>query len=146
MFPQNERPDWMRVPLRSGRRRNIIDGVYSLQTALSAHDLTEIVPSQRHITVAKSTQSELPDMIVLQYGEISGLDVETCFGNGRNQAHANHHAPSEKGKVPIHRRRLALRLGVRCGKIRESEIPTAAAASLGVKLARPRARQAHSSK
>jgi hypothetical protein len=70
----------MRVPLRSGRRGNIIDGVYSLQTALSAHDLTEIVPSQRHITVAKSTQSELPDMIVLQYGEISGLDVELVLG------------------------------------------------------------------
>src|SRR5215471_3753870 len=48
-FPQNDRPDLMLWWLWSKNRDGVSQGVYSHETALSLHDLTDLMPSKLHM-------------------------------------------------------------------------------------------------
>jgi len=52
-------------------------GVFSHQTALALHDLSDVLPSQVHLTLPDSWQKRrlrVPDGVVLYYGDISETD------------------------------------------------------------------------
>src|SRR5579862_7166316 len=68
-FPQGERPDLMLWSLWSRNRGEVAQGVYSHQTALSVHDLSEVMPAKLHMTVPKSFRrnSEIPRVLVLHF-------------------------------------------------------------------------------
>ena len=52
-FPTAERPDLMLWYLWSQNRQEVLEGTYSRDTALSLHELSDIMPSKLHMTVPK---------------------------------------------------------------------------------------------
>jgi predicted transcriptional regulator of viral defense system len=66
-FPAVERPDLMLWYLWSRGRNDIPKGVYSHQTALSLHELSDANPSKLHMTVPMTFRksADIPNALVL---------------------------------------------------------------------------------
>ena len=66
-FPASQRPDLMIWALWSSNRSGQIEGVYSHQTALSIHGLSDILPDKLHMTVPLSFRrnSAIPKILVI---------------------------------------------------------------------------------
>jgi predicted transcriptional regulator of viral defense system len=81
-FPINDRPDLMLWYLWSRNRGEKPQGVYSHDTALAIHDLTDLNPGKLHMTVPKSFRrnSQIPGVLVLHYGSISLKETEEAYG------------------------------------------------------------------
>jgi predicted transcriptional regulator of viral defense system len=81
-FPPSDRPDLVLWALWSRNRREDIEGVYSHQTALSIHGLSDLNPAKLHMTVPKSFRrnSEIPGILVLHYSDLVESDVQTAQG------------------------------------------------------------------
>lgn len=81
-FPINDRPDLILWYLWSRNRREKPQVVYSHDTALAIHDLTDLNPGKLHITVPKNFRrnSQIPDVLVLHYGNISLKETEEAYG------------------------------------------------------------------
>jgi len=71
-FPANERPDLVRWFLWSRDRQDHPQGVYSHQTALSIHDLSDLMPSKLHMTVPMKFRksSKIPPVIELHHADL----------------------------------------------------------------------------
>jgi len=71
-FPAAERPDLVRWSLWSRDRQDHPQGVYSHQTALSIHDLSDIMPSKIHMTVPLKFRktSKTPPVLVLHHSDL----------------------------------------------------------------------------
>lgn len=82
LFPPAERPDLVLWALWSRNRDEKVEGVYSHQTALSLHELSDLNPSKLHMTVPMHFRrnSEIPGILVLHYADLSPTDVETAQG------------------------------------------------------------------
>ena len=82
LFPPTDRPDLVLWALWSRNRDEKIEGVYSHQTALSLHELSDLNPSKLHMTVPMRFRrnSEIPGILVLHYADLSPTDVETVQG------------------------------------------------------------------
>ncbi|MGD9643158.1 MAG: type IV toxin-antitoxin system AbiEi family antitoxin domain-containing protein [Elusimicrobiales bacterium] len=81
-FPLSERPDLMFWWLWSRNRKDVPQGVFSHETALSLYDLSDINPSRLHMTVPRAFlrrggKAQLP---VLHRGEVHKAEVEFRFG------------------------------------------------------------------
>jgi len=72
-FPESKRPDLMIWALWSCNRTGNIEGVYSHQTALSIHELSDILPDKLHMTVPLSFRrnSAIPKILVLHRKKLS---------------------------------------------------------------------------
>src|SRR5258708_30683455 len=81
-FPPAERPDLMLWYLWSQNRREIPEGTYSHETALSLHELSDIIPSKLHMTVPKKFRrnSQIPEILVLQRADLNEGDVQDAHG------------------------------------------------------------------
>jgi predicted transcriptional regulator of viral defense system len=77
-FPSAERPDLMLWYLWSQNRQEVPEGVYSHDTALSLHELSDIMPSKLHMTVPKEFRrsSETPEILVLHRARLDMNDVQ----------------------------------------------------------------------
>ncbi len=77
-YPQADRPDLVLWSLWSRNRNQETEGVYSHQTALSLHDLSDLNPSQLHMTVPTQFRrnSEIPGILVLHFADLPAVDVE----------------------------------------------------------------------
>src|SRR2546421_641862 len=66
-FPSPERPDLILWYLWSRNRQDYPEGLYSHETALSLHDLSDAMPAKLHMTVPKSFRrnSQIPRALVL---------------------------------------------------------------------------------
>src|SRR5260370_25827361 len=75
--PPAERPDLMLWYLWSQNRREIPEGTYSHETALSLHELSDIMPSKLHMTVPKKFRrnSQIPEILVLHRADLNEGDV-----------------------------------------------------------------------
>lgn len=82
LFPATDRPDLALWSLWSRNRNEEIEGVYSHQTALSLHDLSDLNPSKLHMTVPRDFRrnSSLPAILVLHYSDLSDTDVQSGPG------------------------------------------------------------------
>jgi hypothetical protein len=82
LFPATDRPDLALWSLWSRNRNEEIDGVYSHQTALSLHDLSDLNPAKLHMTVPRDFRrnSSLPGILVLHYSDLSDTDVQSGPG------------------------------------------------------------------
>ena len=82
LFPPADRPDLVLWSLWSRNRNEKVEGVYSHQTALSLHGLSDLNPSRLHMTVPRSFRrnSETPRILVLHRAEVSPADVESAPG------------------------------------------------------------------
>ena len=81
-FPANERPDLVRWSLWSRDRQDHPQGVYSHQTALSIHDLSDLMPSKLHMTVPLKFRktSKIPPVLVLHYADLPAGAIDEREG------------------------------------------------------------------
>jgi len=126
-FPQGERPDLTLWSLWSRNRGEAVQGAYSHQTALSLHDLSDVMPAKLHITVPKSFRrnSEIPRVLVLHFADLPPNDMGAVHGVRVTKAMRTILDLLEGGEVPLATLRQALREGLRRGLIRRSEIAEA---------------------
>ena len=123
-FPRGERPDLMLWSLWSRNRGEAAQGVYSYQTALSLHDLSDAMPAKLHMIVPKTFRrnSEIPSVIVLHFADLRQSDIGTAHGVRVTKPMRTILDLLEGGDVPAAALRQALREGLRRGLIRRSEI------------------------
>lgn len=126
-FPRGERPDLMLWSLWSRNREEIALGVYSHQTALSLHELSDVMPAKLHMTVPKSFRrnSEIPSVLVLHVADLPQSDIADANGVRVTKPMRTILDLLEGGEVPSATLRQALREGLRRGLIRRSEIAEA---------------------
>lgn len=81
-FPASERPDLMLWSLWSRNRADVPEGVYSHDTALALHDLSDINPSKLHMTVPKAFRRNtvVPKILVLHKADLAPTDSQDIFG------------------------------------------------------------------
>src|SRR5208337_5160113 len=81
-FPRGERPDLMLWSLWSRNRGETAQGVYSHQTALSVHDLSDVMPAKLHMTVPRSFRrnSEIPRVLFLHFADLLQSDIGVAHG------------------------------------------------------------------
>ena len=68
-FPMGDHEDLTVVWLWSDQ-----EGVFSHQTALALHDLSDVLPSQVHLTLPEAWRKrrlQVPDGVILHYGDVS---------------------------------------------------------------------------
>jgi len=126
-FPQVERPDLMLWSLWSRNRGEVSQGVYTHQTALSLHDLSDVMPANLYMTVPKSFRrnSAIPRVLVLHFADLPQSDITVVHGVRVTKPMRTILDLLEGGEVPPPILRLALREGLRRGLIRRSEIAEA---------------------
>ena len=81
LFPEPERPDLILWWLWSRDRSDRPSGVYSHQTALSLHELTDANPSRLDMTVPPSFRRgvPLPRVLRLHYGRVAEAEQEVLL-------------------------------------------------------------------
>ena len=80
-FPTSDRPDLMLWYLWSQNRLEIPQGTYSYSTALSLHELSDLMPSKLHMTVPKEfRRNVIPDILVLHRAELKPSEVQEMHG------------------------------------------------------------------
>jgi len=123
-FPRGERPDLMLWSLWARNRGEVAQGVYSHQTALSLHDLSDVMPAKLHMTVPKDFRrnSEIPRVLVLYFADVPQSDIGVVHGVRVTKPMRTILDLIESAEVPLATLRQALREGLRRGLIRRSEI------------------------
>ena len=126
-FPRGERPDLMLWSLWSRNREEVAQGVYSHQTALSIHDLSDVMPAKLHMTVPQNFRrnSEIPGVVVLHFADLPQGDIGAVHGVRVTKPMRTILDLLEGGEIPPTILRQALREGLRRGLIRKSEIAEA---------------------
>ena len=81
-YPNPERPDLILWSLWTCNRKGEPQGVYSHQTALSIHDLSDLMPSKLHMTVPPGFRrnSSPAKALVLHKGILNKSDAEDRHG------------------------------------------------------------------
>jgi len=138
-FPRGERPDLMLWSLWSRNRGETVQGVYSHQTALSLHDLSDVMPVKLHLTVPRNFRrnSEIPRVLILHFADLPESDIGTADGVRVTKPIRTILDLLEGGEMQPATLRQALREGVRRGLIRRSEIAEARKRLAGSKRACP---------
>ena len=82
LFPTVEHPDLVKWALWSQNRDEVMEGVYSHQTALSLYELSDLNPAKLHMTVPTHFRrnSEIPAILVLHYADLARDDVQAAQG------------------------------------------------------------------
>jgi len=81
-YPFTDRPDLAVWSLWSRDIHDVPQGVYSHQTALSIHELTDLQPAKLHMTVPKRfrRRSIIPGILVLHVADLTEEDVMDMEG------------------------------------------------------------------
>ena len=81
-FPTADRPDLMLWYLWSQNRQEVPDGTYSHETALSLHELSDIMPSKIHMTVPMvfRRNSEIPEILILHRANLEANEAQEMHG------------------------------------------------------------------
>ena len=135
-FPPADRPDLVLWSLWSKNRNQETEGIYSHQTALSLHDLSDLNPFQLHMTVPTHFRrnSEIPGILVLHYADLPADDVETAQGFKFTRPLRTILDLVEADTVEHRFIRQALRQALQRGLITRHQIRTAQIAEPGRKL------------
>lgn len=81
-YPLSDEADLVQWALWSRNRQDIPQGVYSHQTALSIHDLSDVMPTKLHLTVPKRFRrnSEIPGILALHRADLPQAAIEARRG------------------------------------------------------------------
>jgi hypothetical protein len=81
-YPESPQADLVLWSLWSRNREQVPQGVYSHQTALSIHGVTELLPSKLHMTVPPDFRrsGKLPPILVLHRARLSSADIQPMRG------------------------------------------------------------------
>jgi predicted transcriptional regulator of viral defense system len=83
-FPESQDPDLILWSFWSCDRKGKPQGIYSYQTALRVHELTDLNPPKLHMTVplAFRRSAPTPKVLVLHRGVVEPKDIEQRKGYG----------------------------------------------------------------
>jgi predicted transcriptional regulator of viral defense system len=81
-FPLPSRPDLMVWQLWSRNRQDEPQGVFSHVTALSLHELSDLMPAKLHMTVPPGFRrmAAIPEVLQLHHSRLADRDVQTIDG------------------------------------------------------------------
>ena len=81
-YPNTERPDLVLWSLWSRSVDDVPQGIYSHQTALSIHELTDLQPAKLHMSVPTKfrRRSPIPKILVLHWQDLPATDVTEMEG------------------------------------------------------------------
>ena len=81
-FPQSDEEQLVVFSLWSRNRAGAPEGVYSHQTALSIHELSDLNPAKLHMTVPPTFRrsAKIPVILVVHYATLDSKDVEQRQG------------------------------------------------------------------
>jgi predicted transcriptional regulator of viral defense system len=81
-FPQSDDSHLVLWSLWSRDRQDKPQAVYSCQTALAIHDLSDLMPSKLHMTVPRRFRrnSEIPPVLVLHSADLADADIDSRAG------------------------------------------------------------------
>ena len=127
LYPRPERPDLLIWWLWSRNRSGQPQGVYSHRTALSLHDLTDLMPAKIDMTVPRPFRrgAPIPRILRLHYDELKQDEIEKI--NGVPVTNALRTIPDMWQSEEVSRDilRAALKEGMRLGKISSKQIQSA---------------------
>jgi predicted transcriptional regulator of viral defense system len=125
--PLPSRPDLILWWLWSRNRQDEPQGVYSHETALSLHELTDGMPSRFHMTVPVGFRrsAHIPKSLVLHFSDLSQSDVERIDSVPVTSALRTLLDVSVSGSVPAEILRTAFDEALRTGKITRAQIAAA---------------------
>jgi predicted transcriptional regulator of viral defense system len=123
-FPTPERPDLTLWYLWSQDRQEIPEGTYSYDTALSLHELSDIMPSKLHMTVPKEFRrnSRIPEILVLHRANLDPSEVQEVHGVRVTRALRTIMDLLRSGHVDRSQLKLAVDEAIRRGLIARREI------------------------
>lgn len=123
-FPTPERPDLMLWYLWSQDRQENPEGTYSHDTALSLHELSDIMPSKLHMTVPKEFRrnSRIPEILVLHRANLDPSVVQEVHGVRVTRALRTIMDLLRSGHVDRSQLKLAVDEAIRRGLIGRREI------------------------
>ncbi len=81
-FPLSEESELVLWSLWSRNRQDIPQGIYSHETALSIHDLSDLMPPKLHLTVPLNFRrnSQIPEVLILHRTNLKEDSIETRQG------------------------------------------------------------------
>jgi predicted transcriptional regulator of viral defense system len=81
-FPQSSEEQLVIYALWSRNRTGEPEGVYSHQTALSIHELSDVNPAKLHLTIPKTFRrsAKVPTILVLHHANLNEKDIERRQG------------------------------------------------------------------
>jgi len=125
--PLPARPDLILWWLWSRNREDQPQGVYSHQTALSLHELTDVMPSRLNMTVPKTFRrsATIPRSLVLHVEDLPPSDIEQIDGVPVTKTLRTLIDVAASGEVPLPDLKLAFAEATRTGKITRAEIAAA---------------------
>jgi predicted transcriptional regulator of viral defense system len=123
-FPVTEYPDLVRWFLWSRNREGRPQGVYSHETALSLHGLSDVMPSKIHMIVPPNFRrnGKIPDVLILHAQQIPPSDVVDMPGFKATRVLRAVTDTIQMGAISDEFLKQALRQGLKRGLITQSEI------------------------
>lgn len=81
-YPVTDRPELVIYSLWSCDRKGNVQAVWSHETAMDIHDLSDVMPAKMHMTVPKGFRkgTSIPKVLHLHYGKLDSSDVELRQG------------------------------------------------------------------
>lgn len=80
-YPLTDRPELVLYSLWSRDRKGNVQGVWSHDTALDIHNLSDLMPVKMHMTVPqKFRKGSIPLMLSLHYNQLTTKDIEQHQG------------------------------------------------------------------
>lgn len=81
-YPVTDRPELVLWSLWSRNQQDIPQGVWSHETALDIHELSDVMPAKMHMTVPLNFRRriEIPKVLCLHYANLDKSDVEERQG------------------------------------------------------------------
>ncbi|MBM3788345.1 MAG: hypothetical protein FJW30_28755 [Acidobacteria bacterium] len=127
LHPLPSRPDLVLWWLWSCNRQDEPQGIYSHQTALSLHELTDVMPSRVHMSIPSDFRrsAAIPKALVLHLADVPAAEVEIVDGVPVTKALRTLLDVASAEAVPIEDLRAAFAEAKRTGKITRSEIAEA---------------------
>lgn len=127
LFPRPERPDLMVWWLWSRNRSGNPQGVFSHQTALSLHELTDLMPARIEMTVPKTFRRgvPIPRALRLHHADLQRDEIESIHGVPVTTPLRAILDLWQSEEVPRDVLRDALKEGTQLGKITRNQIQAA---------------------
>jgi predicted transcriptional regulator of viral defense system len=81
-YPVTDRPELILWSLWSRNVKDIPQGVWSHETALDIHELSDVMPSKMHMTVPRNFRRriEVPKLLCLYYAHLQQFEIEDRQG------------------------------------------------------------------
>jgi predicted transcriptional regulator of viral defense system len=123
-YPTTDRSELVLWVLWSRDRKGNPQGVWSHETALDIHEMSDVMPSKMHMTVPPGFRKRvsIPKHLKVRYSTLAKSDRETCQGYQVTTPLRTLIDVIEEGIVPEEQIEQAIRDGLRIGILNERDL------------------------